>query len=427
MSGYRFYNARLLTMEGKPEVSWGELWTENDRITYVGPAENAPDKTGHDFTEEIDAKGFLIMPGFKDAHTHSAMVFLRSLADDLPLHEWLNNRVFPCEAKLDPDMIYHLTKLAVLEYLTSGITSVFEMYLTPMSIADAFEETGMRCVQTGSLNNFSQSLELLEEWYQKLNSRSSLMSFVPGFHAEYTCSRELLEGVAALAKKYRTPVWCHNSETESEVEQCRERYGMTPTRLFDELGIYDFGGGGYHCVYFDDEDVEIFAKKGLSIVTNPASNAKLASGIAPLSRYLKAGINIAIGTDGPASNNCLDMFREMFLVAGLAKLKEKDAAAMDAAEVLKMATVGGAKAMGLKECDCLSPGKKADLIMLDMDQPNMRPINNIVKNIVYSGSKQNVSLTMIDGVIRYRKGEFFVGEDAEKIIAKAEEITGSLI
>ena len=172
--------------------------------------------------------------------------------------------------------------------------------------------------------------------------------------------------------------------------------------------------------------MELFAKKGLHIITNPGSNTKLASGVAPITRFLEKGINVGIGTDGASSNNCLDMFREMFLTTGLAKLKEKDASAVDAEEVLKMATVNGAKAMGLTDCDILAEGKKADIIMIDLHQPNMQPLNNIAKNIVYSGSKQNVKMTMIDGRILYYDGRFLCCDDVEALYAKANEIIARL-
>lgn len=428
----RFYNARILTMKDPISLFDGELWTKDDLIEFVGDEAEAikykEDTVSDVFDREVDLGGNLIMPGFKNAHTHSAMTFLRSLADDLPLQSWLNEQIFPREAKLTADDIYHLTKLANLEYLTSGITSIFDMYLTPESIADACCDTGMRCVQVGAVNNFSQSLELVEDMYNKLNGRDEYNSYVIGFHAEYTCSEDLLKGIADLSKKYKAPVFTHNSETLSEVEGCKSHTnGLTPTEYLDSLGIYDNGGGGYHCVHMSDSDIDIFKKHKLSVVTNPASNAKLASGIAPLNRFVKEGINVAIGTDGPASNNCLDMFREMFLATALAKLKEEDASALDAIQVLKMATVGGARAMGLNDCDVLDVGKKADLIVIDLKQPNMQPINNIPKNIVYSGSKQNIILTMINGNIRYEKGEFYVGEDVEKIYDKADAITKRIL
>lgn len=427
----RFYNAKILTMQDEQLIE-GELWVQNQKILYVGDGSDV-DAVYQELSlesivwdREIDCAGNLLMPGFKNAHTHSGMTLLRSYADDMPLSDWLNKQVFPIEAKMDGEMIYHLTKLAVLEYLTSGVTAIFDMYLTPETIAQACVDMGMRCVQVSGQNNFSQSLELTERMYQNLNHDNPLLSYFIGFHAEYTCSRELLESVAALAHKYQAPVFTHLSETQTEVEGCKERYGMSPVKFLDSLGMFDYGGGGYHCVYLDEEDMDIFQNRGLSVVTNPGSNTKLASGIAPISAYLKRGINVAIGTDGPASNNCLDMFREMFLVTGLAKLREQDASAVDAWEVLKMATVGGSKAMNLPDTDVLAKGKQADIILIDLHQPNMQPLNNIPKNLVYSGSKQNVKMTMIQGRILYENGQFTKAYDVEEIYRKANEIILSL-
>lgn len=429
----RLYNARILTMQEGEQIFEGEIWIRDDRILYVGDGKNVDGVYDElkipclIWDREVDCEKNLLMPGFKNAHTHSGMTVLRSYADDLPLKDWLNKQVFPVEAKLTAEDICELTKLAVLEYLTSGITAVFDMYLTPESIARAFDEMGMRCVQVGAVNNFSQSLELVEKMYQKLNQGSPLQSYMLGFHAEYTCSPELLKGIAALAHKYKAPVYTHLSETEEEVAGCRERYGVTPLKYLDGLGIFDYGGGGYHCVHVTEEEIGIMKAKGLYAVTNPGSNTKLASGIAPVSDFLKAGIPVAVGTDGPASNNCLDMFREMFLVTGLAKLKQKDASAVDAMEVLKMATVNGALAMGLRDADILAAGKLADIIMIDLMQPNMQPINNIPKNIVYSGSKSNVAMTMIGGKILYEKGRFFLAEQPEDIYRKAGQIKERLV
>ncbi len=420
----RFYNARILTMEEKKELFAGELWVEGCKITYVGHARTEEELAGCPvkWDRQIDAKGNVLMPGFKNAHTHSGMTAMRSYADDLPLQAWLEQRIFPMEAKMTGEDVALLTKLAILEYLTSGITSIFDMYLTPETIAVACEETGMRVVQVSGINKFGSPPAVLEDRYLRLNGRHPLSSFMLGLHAEYTCTKELLEQIAALAHKYQAPIYTHNSETETEVAGCVERYGMTPTVFLDSLGMFDYGGGGYHCVHMTDEDIAVFKKRGLSVVTNPGSNTKLASGIAPIQKFLDEGINVAIGTDGPSSNNCLDMFREMFLVTGLAKLTNQDASAVDAMEVLKMATVGGAKAMGLTDCDVLAPGKEADLIMIDLHQPNMQPLNNIAKNIVYSGSKQNVKLTMIHGKVLYEDGSYRIGMDPEEIYAKANEI-----
>lgn len=420
----RFYNARILTMEEGKDIFQGEVWIRDERIEYVG--EGKRDEAVPSFDEEIDCGGNLLMPGFKDAHTHSGMTLLRSYADDLPLDKWLNQQVFPIEAKMTGEDVYELTKLAVLEYLTSGITAVFEMYLTPDTIAKAFDEMGMRAVQVGGVNDFSQSPEMMEEWYLKLNGKSPLQSYHLGFHAEYTCSRDLLTWIAELAHKYKAPVFTHLAETRAEVEGCKERYKMTPLAFLDSLGIFDYGGGGYHCVHMTDEDIALMKSRGLYAVTNPGSNTKLASGIAPISDYLKAGVPVALGTDGPASNNCLDMFREMFLVTGLAKLRQEDASAVDAMEVLKMATVNGARAMGLPDADVLARGKLADMILIDLNQPNMQPLNHIAKNLVYSGSKQNVKMTMIHGRILYRDGEFLTKDRPGDIYRKANEIINRL-
>ena len=428
----RLYNARILSMEENRDIFLGEVWVKNDRIVYAGDGADT-DSIYQKlqipcliWDREIDCEGNLLMPGFKDAHTHSGMTLLRSYADDLPLNDWLNQQVFPVEAKLTDEDIYELTKLAVLEYLTSGITAVFDMYLTPYSIYKAFDEMGMRGVQVGGVNNFSQSPELLEEYYLNLNGKSPLQSFMLGFHAEYTCSQELLMKISEIAHKYKAPVFTHLSETKAEVEGCRERYGMTPVAFLDSLGMFDYGGGGYHCVHVTEEDIAIMKKRGMYAVSNPGSNTKLASGIAPITQFLKAGVPVALGTDGPASNNCLDMFREMFLVTGLAKLKEEDAAAVDAMEVLKMATVNGAHAMGLGEADVIAEGKLADLIMIDLKTPNMQPLNNIAKNIVYSGSKINVKMTMIGGRILYENGSFLIDEKPEDIYEKANEIIAGI-
>lgn len=429
----RLYNARILTMAEGQELFEGEIWVQNDRILYVGETtgsdevyEKLPEKCII-WDREIDCQGNLLMPGFKNAHTHSGMTLLRSYADDLPLDEWLNHKIFPVEAQMTGEDIAELSKLAILEYLTSGVTAVFDMYLTPETIAEAFDQMGMRCVQVGAVNNFSQSPELVEEMYRKLNHAGSLQSYMIGFHAEYTCSRELLEEMAGIAHRYKAPVFTHLAETEKEVAECRERYGMTPLAFLDSLGMFDYGGGGYHCVHMTPEDIAIMKKRGLYAVTNPGSNAKLASGIAPITEFLKAGVPVAIGTDGPASNNCLDMFREMFLVTGLAKLRDRDAAAVDALEVLKMATVNGAHAMGLEDADVLKEGKLADIIMIDLDQPNMQPLNNIPKNLVYSGSKANVIMTMVGGNILYEKGNFYTKDRPGEIYEKVREIQKRII
>lgn len=413
----RFYNAKILTMKNENIIE-GELCTEDSKITYVGA-----NRASGGYDREIDLGGDLIIPGFKNAHTHSAMTFLRSLADDLPLNDWLYKEVFPREAKLTEDAVYTYAQLANMEYLTSGITSSFDMYMKLPAYAKACTDMGYRTVICGSINDFGGTVEGIEEEYNTYNNIGELVSYQLGFHAEYTTKRETLEGLAALSQKLKAPLYAHNSETKAEVEGCKERYGITPTQLFDKLGMFEYGGGGFHCVWFDERDMEIFAEKGLWMVTNPASNLKLASGIAPICEMRRHGMkNFAIGTDGAASNNCLDMFREMFLVAGLQKYREEDAAACPAFDVLEMATKGGALAMGLSDCDVLAEGKLADFAVIDLNQPNMQPLNNIAKNLVYSGSKQNVKMTVVNGLILYENG-MFPTVDTEKIYADANRLT----
>lgn len=424
----RFYNARIMvcgTGHTFEVLEDAQLWVQGKRIAYIGDG-NDVSRVNNGlpiaWDREVDVEGNLIIPGFKNAHTHSAMTFIRSKADDLPLQEWLHQQVFPREGQLTQEDCYYLTALANLEYLTSGITANFDMYFNNYQVAQVATKMGFRTIQVSGANDFGGSAEEMAEKYEKLNHLDEFNGYRIGIHAEYTTSMKLMEETAALAHELKAPVFLHNSETKSEVEGCIERYGMSPTKLMDKLGMHKYGGGGYHCVWFDEEDIDIFAKNGLYAVTNPGSNMKLASGIAPIKEMLDAGIDIAIGTDGPASNNCLDMFREMFLTTGLAKIRTMDASCVAADEVLYMATVNGAHAMGLEDCDQLAEGKYADLVILDLQQPNMQPLNNIVKNIVYSGSKQNVKMTMINGEIKYENGQFFVGMDPIEIYAKANEI-----
>ncbi len=412
----RFYNGKVITMNGKIEAVDNEVWTDGPKICYVGPK---TEKMPH-FKREIDLHGDVIMPGFKNAHTHSAMTFLRSYAEDLPLWRWLNEKVFPMEAKLTPEDVYLFTKLAILEYVSSGITASFDMYFHLDAYAAANRECGFRTVMCGSLTHSDAQREDIEDNFIRYNNASDpLVKYVLGFHAEYTNDIDDLKYMAELSRKYNAPVFSHNSETKGEVEECIARYNMTPTELFNSLGMFEYGGGGFHCTHMSDRDIEIFAKKGLWAVTNPCSNLKLASGIAPITRMQKAGVKLAIGTDGAGSNNALDMFREMYLVTVLQKLAENDAAACDAGEVLRMATTGGALAMGLNDSDVIAEGKQADLIIINMSRPNMQPVNNLGANIVLSGSKENVRLTMVAGRILYENGQFYIGTDAENIYEEA--------
>ncbi len=415
----RFINARILTMKPGEKIFVGELWVEDNLITYVGPKKHSE----VEFDRVVNCGLNLLMPGFKNAHTHSPMTFLRSYADDLPLQEWLEKAIFPLEDKLQPGDQYHLAKVAFAEYLTSGITTCFDMYYSPLETVKAAIDTGFRAVLVGTVTKYKESVAEMKAAYKTINKMNPLVRYELGFHAEYTANEEILKELAKASDELKAPIWSHISETEREVDECIARHGMTPAVYIESLGLYKHGGGGFHGVHFREEDFKVYKRNKLNIVTNPSANTKLASGIAPVKRYLDEGINIAIGTDGPASNNALDFFREMFLVTGLAKIREKDASVVDALAVLKMATVNGAHALGLEQADVLANGKLADIIMIDLSGPNMQPINNIEKNIVYSSSKSNVYLTMINGKILYENGEFFLDEPIEQIYQKAQAIT----
>ncbi len=419
----RFYHARILTMEEPLTIIEGEIWIKDEKIVYVGSLEEDLKLSEMiEWDREIDVCGNLLMPGFKNAHTHSGMTFLRSFADDFPLKEWLEEKVFPAEALLSEEDIYQCARLAILEYLTSGITAAADMYLAPDAMAKAAKETGFKTVLIGAVNDFTHSVNQMEEWYQNYRDAEELVQFQLGFHAEYTTSEEILKEIAILADEYHAPVFTHNAETENEVETCVAKTGCTPLAYLVKLGLFKHGGGIYHGVYLSEEDRRLCKEKNIAVIVNAASNLKLASGIIPVRMLLKDGLTLAIGTDGAASNNCLDMFREMFLVSGLGKAVSKDAAAVGAKDVLRMATVNGAKVLRLFDSDVLAAGKDADLIMLDLHQPNMQPLNDIIKNIVYSGSKQNVKMTMIRGKILYEDGKFFVGEEPEKIYNMVNQV-----
>ena len=417
-SHVRFYNGYICTMEDGVRVTEGELWTSGDRVMYAGPARTASVK----FDKEIDLKGNMVMPGFKNGHAHSPMTFLRSYAEDLPLDRWLNEKVFPMEARLVSEDIGPLYKLAVLEYLSSGVTSAFDMYMFTDEMSAAAVECGFRGVFCGSLNDFSQSLESMERQYNELNAYSPLVKYHLGLHAEYTTSEGLLKGVAALSKKYRAPVYFHCSETASEVQGCIERHGMYPVAYFESLGMLSYGGGVFHGVHLTQAEMDILAKRGVGVVTNPGSNCKLSSGVAPVPKMLDTGLTVGIGTDGPASNNALDLFREMYLASMLQKVTTGDPTALGAERVLLMATLGSAEIMGLDECLSLAPGMQADLVVIDLNQPNMQPKNDVVKNLVYAGGKHNIALTMVAGRILYENGKYYVGEEPEAIYRKANEI-----
>lgn len=416
-------NARLLKMDDTP-IFITNIVIYDNKIKYIGDEFH---KYGP-FDIERNCNGNVIMPGFKNAHTHSAMTFLRSKTDDSRLQEWLFDVVFPRESYLKHEDVYHLSKVAFLEYLTSGITACLDQYFYPTYTLKAAKEIGMRITVLGMFGDFIPSLEEMKTLFAEYNTDSdSLTRFTLGLHAEYTSDMDLLNKTKEAVEYLKSPLYVHISETAFEVEDCKKRNGgLTPVQYLDSFDLFKYGGAGFHCCFFEEDDIEIFKKHQMSIVSCPGSNTKLASGIAPISKYMDAGLNIAIGTDGPASNNCLNMFKEMSLLSGLQKLSNLDPRKAPAYEVLKMATVGGAKAMNLNDADILEVGKKADLIEIDLYRPSMQPINNIINNIVYSGDKDIVKMTMIDGHILYDSGKFNLKEDIADIYRECQKVTDRL-
>ena len=416
-------NARILTMKDNEDIFFGDIVVTDERISYIGPKAKEDN-----YDKVIDCEQNLLMPGFKNAHAHSAMSFARSCSDDLPLQNWLNDCIFPMEGRLAADDQYILSKVSIAEYLTSGITCCFDMYYNPLEMMQASLDTGFKTVLLGTVTRYRESVPEMVEAYKTINGKNNnLVTYYLGFHAEYTALEEILVDLSKACHELKCPCYTHSSETPEEVKGCMERHnGMTPTEYMESLGLFDFGGGIFHGVALSDRDIEIFKKRNLSIVTCPGSNSKLASGIAPIDKYLKNGINLAIGTDGAGSNNALDFFWEMRLAAVLQKLLNHDPTSGQALDILKAATVGGSKAMNLKDADILAENKFADIIMIDLQKPNMQPINNIEKNIVYSGAKDDVKMTMINGKILYMNNEFFLDEPISDIYRKAQEITDRL-
>ncbi|HKL72790.1 MAG TPA: amidohydrolase [Candidatus Onthovivens sp.] len=418
-----FKNPLILTMKDGPILMKKDLLVVDNIIARI------EDNISIDGVDEIiDAANTVLMPSFKNAHTHSAMTFSRSSSDDLSLADWLNNCIFPMEEHLERGDVYHLSKGSFLEYLTSGVSACFDMYYSPLEIARAALDFNFRVVILGTPTSGRQSIEELVETYKEINGyNDDLVSFQFGFHAEYTLSDDKLKGLKVLVKEFKAPISTHSSETPFEVEGCKKRRnGLTPVEFLNENGLIDYGGTIFHGVALNDNDIEILKKKNISVVSCPGSNGKLASGIAPITKLVNRGINVALGTDGAGSNNSLDMFKEMTLLYNFQKINDKTPLTTSAYEILKMATVNGSKAMGLKNTDTIEVNKYADLILIDLDRPNMQPLNNIIANIVYSGSKDNIKLTMINGKIMYYNRQFYLNEDYHEIYAKQQEISDRL-
>ena len=413
-----FRNAKILTMVNDQIIN-GDLIVVDKRIAYIGQDSGSYGP----FDRIVECNGNLLMPGFKNAHAHSAMVFLHDVPKDVTLQQWLFDYVFPREERLQHGDVYHLNKVSYLEYVEGGITFCFEHYFFPPESAQSAKDFGMRTLLLGSysLGVTSSSVEELVRLANLYNNEEDgLVRYLIGFHAEYTTDDKLLNGTKEAFNIVKMPFYTHISETAKEVKECYERHQKTPLQYLYEEGLFKYGGGGFHCVHLTDQEVKICKDNNLNIISCPGSNDYLGSGVAPLSKYLASGVNVALGTDGPASNEGLNMFREMQLVV------EHEKGAIPPFEILKMATVNASKAMCLDNADVLAKGKYADIIMLDLSKPNLQKSDDIIKNIVYYGNRDNVVLTMIDGQILYENGVYNIKESVEDIYQKAEEISRRL-
>ncbi len=359
--------------------------------------------------KEIDCKGNILLPGFKNAHSHTAMTFLRGGGKDLPLQEWLFNYCFPREDKLTPSDVYYASKVGLIEYIQGGITACLDQYFYPLELGRASEELGFRSVLQGTYNSYTSKEDVIRFYKEK----NGLVTYQFGVHAEYTSDDELLKNVGEAIKEVKAPFYTHISETEKEVIECYERHGVSPVKYFANKGFFDYGGGGYHCIYFSDDDLKIFKEKNVAIITCPGSNKYLNDGVCPVQKYFDLGFDVAIGTDGPASNYDLDMFMEMRLI-------HENNPKIPTYEILKMATRNSALAMKLNNCDILAEGKLADIIMLDSNLISDKI--DIAQSIVENGMKTSVKMTMIDGKILYMDGKFFLKEEISKMYENCEKV-----
>jgi len=418
-------NGTILTMDNQNSViKNGLLGIKGDAIAYIGRGDGKTLKA----RKVIDAKGGLILPGLVNGHTHAAMTLFRGLADDLPLMEWLNNYIFPAESRMDADFVFTGTLLACAEMIMSGTTTFCDMYLFEDEVARAAKEAGMRALVGEVLYDFdspnygpiANGLKYTEALIKKWQG-DPLVSIAVEPHSLFTCSPELLSATNELALKYKVPLIIHVAETASELTEVKSRYGKGPVEHLKSLGLLGPHLIADHCVHLGKKDITLFAENGVKAIHNPESNMKLASGIAPVPDMLKSHVTVGLGTDGCASNNNLDLFAEMDMAAKLHKINTMDTTVMDALTVLRMATIEGAKALGMVELTgSLEKGKKADVIILDTKKPHLTPMYNPYSHLVYAARGNDVTHSIINGrvVMEERK---LLTMDLYEVMEKARQ------
>ncbi len=384
-----------------------EVHIDGNRIVYAGKRETAPQ---FEADETIDGNGALAMPGLVNLHTHTAMTLLRSVGSDLKLDDWLEKAIFPLERCLTDEAVRTGTDLGVMEMLRFGTTSFCDMYMHMDAVAEGVRDSGMRALLGHGVVDFDESCADLEpgvvfarKWHKTHGDRIRVC-LAP--HSEVATTPAVLRKLERYATELSLSIHVHVSETKLDFDGCMIRHGLTPPAYLDSLGILDHPVIAAHCVWFTDEDIALFAKRGSVIAHNPVSNLKLASGIAPIQKMLDMGCKVALGTDGVASNNSLNLWEEMKLMPLLQKGTLLNPTVVSPAQTLAAATTVGAKAMGYDDLGLLQEGYLADLILVDTKRPNLVPANDWENNLVYAVQGSDVALTMVDGKVLYRNGAY---------------------
>lgn len=427
MSNVFFYNGPILTLDNTTEIiDCG--WLEVAGGKVAGYGEYSPGHTLPDNAELVDLAGNLLMPGLVNAHTHAAMTLLRGFSDDLPLMEWLGE-IFQLEKNLTADWVLKGTRLACLEMIRSGTTTAADMYIYEDSAMEAFAQSGMRALCGEGMFDFpSPSLDTVDAMFDEVERLAKKwqghetvrLALAP--HATYTCCPELLKRAGGVAEKYGLMFHTHVSETENEVQMVTEKYGKSPLLHLDDLGLVNERLMGAHMVWLSDEEIRLAADKGVKMLHCPESNMKLASGFAEVGALSEAGVCVALGTDGTASNNNLDMFSEMDYAAKIHKGHKLDATLNNDREVLKMATINGAKALGMDDVTgSLAVGKSADMIVIDYSAPHLCPVYDHISHLVYAVNGSDVLHTMVAGKWLMKDREVLTLDQAQ-VIADVHEI-----
>ena len=419
----------LISMaDGQAPVHDAYLKIVDDKIVEAGPWREAMIEPG---SELIEAQDKLVMPGLINTHTHAAMVLFRSLADDLALDSWLKEKIWPLEEKLTPEDVYAGTRLAICEMLRSGTTAFADMYFFMDEVARAVEESGIRAVLARGLlgtgpeaeKKLEEAIETGKRWKGKAQGRITTML---GPHAPYTVPPEFLRQVVAASRHYQVPLHIHVAETRNELEEISKEYGKRPVAYLAEHGVFSRPVLLAHGVWLDEGEIAFLSRQKVVVAHNPSSNLKLASGFCPVERLWQAGVNVAIGTDGPASNNTLDMFREMRLAALLSSLSTRNPASLSASDAIEMATVVGAKGAGFSEVGILRSGYAADLIVINGAAPFMATERDVAEDIVYAAAGGDVQMTMVGGQILYINGNYTT-IDTERAIYEARAAMSRLL